>query len=179
MTNGKDKIELLTKIFDNQQALISNADSKSNISLSIQIFIITTVLGASVIVDTFNNLSNFCCCVKLFYCFLFTLFLITSILGLSFCILVFKPRPPQENTEVKRKGITYFGHISKFKNSNEYFDAINDTEQEDIIKEFAFQNYTLAIILDYKMKYVKHSTTMLFVNILLGISLLIFSLVTK
>lgn len=179
MTDEKDKIELLTKVFDNQQTLISNADGKANISLTIQTFIITTVLGASILIDTFNNIVNFCCCLKVLYFFLFISFLITSILGLTFCILVFKPRPPQEEKEAKRKGITYFGHIRKFKNSNEYLDTINDTKADDVIKEFAFQNYTLAVILDHKMKFVKHSTTMLFINIILGITLLFFSLATK
>ena len=179
MTNEKDKTELLTKVFDNQQILISNADGKANIALSIQTFITTTVLGAAIIVDTFSKVAHFSCCIKLTYYFLFAAFLISSIIGLTLCIYVFRPRPPQEEKEVKRKGITYFGHIKKFKNSNEYLDEINDTKSKDVINEFAFQNYTLAFILDHKMKFVKSSTTFLFINILLGIVLLIFSLLTK
>lgn len=179
MTNESDKIELLTKVFDNQQTLISNADGKANIALSIQTFITTSVLGAAIIVDTLTKVEGFCCSLILSYYILFSAFLISSILGLTFCIYVFRPRPPQEAKEVKRRGITYFGHIKKFKNSNEYLQEINDTKPNDLINEFAFQNYTLALILAHKMKFVKRSTSFLFINILLGIALLIFSLLTK
>jgi len=179
MINENDKIGLLTKVFDNLQALISNADNKANIALSIQTFITTTVLGAAIIVDTLNKIAEYSCFIKLSYYFLFTSFLISSVIGLTLCINVFKPRPPQEGKEIKRKGITYFGHIKKFNNSNEYLDEINDTKLTDLIKEFASQNFSLALILNHKMKFVKYSVTLLFINILLGIALLIFSLITK
>ena len=179
MTNEQEKIELLIKVFDNQQTLIANADGKANIALSIQTFITTSILGASIVVDTFNRIIDFNCIVKFSYYLLFPFFLMTSILGLTFCILVFKPRLPQEKKEVERKGITYYGHIEKYKNSNDYLEEINGTKPEDIVKEFAFQNYSLAIILGQKMKFVKYSTSLLFINIVLGILLLIFSLATK
>jgi len=179
VANEKDKIELLIKVFDNQQTLISNADTKANIALSIQTFIITTILGASIIVGTFSNIATINSYLKFLYYVLFALFLISSIIGILISINVFKPRPPQEEKEIRRMGISYFGHIKTFNNSNEYFEEINKTELKDVIKEFAFQNFNLAHILHKKMTLVRHATTFLFVNIILGITLLIFSIMTK
>jgi hypothetical protein len=179
MKDEKNKIDVLIKVFDNQQMLISNADSKANISLSIQTFVITTVLGTSIIVDTLKNILQTCCSTQRLYYTIFIIFLITSIFGLTFCIIVFRPRKPQEKNEEKRNGITYFGHISKFINSNEYLEKINETKQLDIIKEFAFQNFSLAKILVHKMKFVKYSTTLLFINITVGTILLIFTMAIK
>jgi hypothetical protein len=177
--NDKDKIDLLTKVFDNQQTLISYTDTKSNIALGVQTFLTTSVLGTSMIVDTFSSVSNQNWIITSSYYTLFITFLVTSVLGLTFCILVFKPRLPQEKKELKRKGITYFGHIVKYKNSVEYLEAIDEIKTEDIVKEFSLQNYNLSIILERKMKYVKLSTTLLLINILLGITLLIFALSIK
>ncbi len=179
MTNENDRIELLTNVYNSQQTLISNADSKANIALSIQTFITTTVLSAAIIVGAFNKADHFTNALQLAFYILFALFIISSITGLALCVNVFKPRPPQEDKELKRKGITYFGHIKKFKNSKEYLEEINETKPNDIIRELAFQNYSLALILAHKMKFVKHSTTFLFFNILLGIALLLFSLAAK
>lgn len=175
----KEKIELLIKIFENQQTLIANADSKANISLSVQTFIATTVLGATVIVGTFDIIEGLAKSQQLIYYLLFTLFIICSIVGLISCILVFNPRPPQEEKETNRKGITYFGHIADYKNSTNYLAALKNIQEDQIISEFSFQNYSLAHILCHKMKYVKRSTTFFLINILLGVALLIISILIK
>ena len=175
----QEKLSILTKVFDNHQSLIANADNKANISLGIQIFLITSVSGASIIVSTYNRIANLSCLTQTLYHVLFALFLVFSVIGLAFCILVFRPRPPQEREELRRQGITYFGHIVRFKNSLEYLSAIEKIERIDLVKEFAFQNYNLALIVYHKMKYVKVSIIFLFINILLAVSLLIFSIVTR
>lgn len=179
MSNEIDRVELLVKVFENQQTLISNADSKANIALGVQTFVTTTVLGAAVIVDTFKKIIDYSCTVQFAGYSLFVLFIVSSIIGLALCIYVFKPRPPQEEQEINRRGITYFGHIKMFNNSEEYLKEINATEYSNLVSEFAFQNYSLALILDYKMKFVKRSTTFLFINILLGMALLLFLLAVK
>jgi hypothetical protein len=175
----KDKIEILLKVYENQQSLISNADIKANISLGVQLFLLTTVFGTSLIVNTYGLLQNLSCLIVTLYYILFTSFLLSSITGLTLCILVFRPRPPQEQSEIQRLGVTYFGHIKRFKSSKEYLDTINKLDRDDLIKEFAFQNYSLALILHHKMKYVKGSTCFLFINILLGVSLFILSIATR
>ena len=177
--NDQERLEILTKVFDNQQSLISNADNKANISLSVQIFLMTTVFGASIVVNTYSIVQNLSCLVKISYHVLFSSFMISSIIGLSQCIFVFRPRPPQEKGEIQRQGITYFDHIRRFKNSQEYLDAIKEMDKVDLVKEFAFQNYNLALILHHKMKYVRGSTTFLLINILLSVSLLILSMATR
>ena len=59
--NEQVRLEMLIKVFDNQQPLISNADNKASISLSIQIFIMTTVLGASIVVNSYGRMVNSSC----------------------------------------------------------------------------------------------------------------------
>ncbi len=179
MPDEREKIELLEKVFDNQQTLISSADSKANIALTIQTFMTTSVLGATVIVDTLGKVAKCSSMVMWPYYLLFALFIITSIIGLILCILVFRPSPPQEEKELKRDGLTYFDHIIKFKTSDDYQKKINKITQPDIVNEFACQNYTLALLLHSKMKYVKSSTVFLIINIGLGIILLGFSLAIK
>lgn len=177
MKNEKEKIELLIKVFDNQQNLISNTDSKSNISIGLQTFLLTTIMGTSVISKTLNTVLQQHWILITVYFILLTSFLITSIIGLTLSINVFSPRPPQEAKEIKRLGISYFGHISRYKDSQSYLETIKELEFSDIIKEFSFQNYTLAIILEKKMKLIKQSTNLLFINILIGIIFLIFLLI--
>lgn len=177
--NDEERLEIMIKVYDNQQLLISNADNKANISLGVQLFLITTVFGTSLIVNTYGILQKLSCLVGTLYYILFISFLLSSIIGLTLCIFVFRPRPPQEQTEMQRLGVTYFGHIKRFKNSKEYFDAINELDKGDLVKEFTFQNYSLALILHHKMKYVRGSTFFLFINILLGVSLFILSIATR
>ncbi len=174
-----EKLDLLNKVFDNQQALISSADGKASIALSLQVFIATSVLGTSILVEPFTKIACIDPTLQYLFYILFSFFLFISVIGLVVSILVFMPRPPQEEKEVNRKGIIYFGHIIKFKNSKDYLAEVNDTKEGDLIKEFAFQNYSLAQILDHKMKYVKCSTIILLINILFGIGLLLFSLLIK
>ena len=175
----QERLNILTKVFDNQQSLISNADNKANISLGIQVFLITTVFGASIVVNTYSRMANLSCLIQTLYYVLFALFLASSVIGLTLCILVFRPRPPQEKEEMQRQGITYFGHIMRFKNSQEYLSAIEKIERVDLIREFAIQNYSLALIVHHKMKYVKASIIFLLMNILLAVSLLILSIATR
>lgn len=177
--NDKDRIDVLLKIFDNQQSLISFADNKANISLGVQVFLITTVFGTSLISNTFSFLSNHSCFVSTLYYLLFAFFWASSLAGLTMCLLVFRPRPPQERSEAQRSGISYFGHIVKYKNSQGYFTAVSELDQSDLLKEFAFQNYTLAKILDHKMRYVKRSIIFLFVDIFIGVSLFLFAIVIR
>lgn len=179
MDNVKVKFDFLIKIFDNQQTLIFNADSKANIALGIQSFITTTILGASFITDIFKTILNLNEYIKISYCLLFVFFIIFSIIGICISICVFIPRLPQESKELKRDGITYFGHIVEFINSNDYLKKINDLDIDEILKELSYQNYNLAIILEKKMKCVKQSIIFLFLNIILGFTLLIFSLIIK
>jgi hypothetical protein len=179
MMNDEERLKILTKVYDNQQSLISNADKKANISLGVQLFLMTTVFGASVIVNAPGMAQSLSCLVGALYYLLFASFLMSSIIGLTLCIFVFRPRPPQEKSEQQRQGITFFGHIRQFKNSKEYLDAINESDKGDLVKEFAFQNYSLALILHHKMKYVGASTIILFINILLGVSLFILSMATR
>jgi hypothetical protein len=176
MKNENEKIDLLIKVYENQQSLISNTDTKSNISIGLQTFVLTTILGASLLGKTLSSVLAYHWLLILIYFVLLISFLSISIIGLTFCVYVFSPRPPQEKKEIKRLGITYFGHISRYKDSEEYHDAIKRLEPSEIIREFSHQNYSLALILNQKMKYLKRSSRFLFISILIGLSFLIYTL---
>ncbi len=114
MDIGK-KIEFVSHAYRNTQDMISFADTKANISLSIQSLLISIGLGTSILANTFehvqkldnNNISG------IFY-FIVVAFIISSIVGVILSIFVYKARPPLDETEQKRKGLLYFGHIAQF-----------------------------------------------------------------
>ena len=72
-------------------------------------------------------------------------------------ICVFKPRQAQEKSERERKGFLYFGHVMKYSSSKEYLVAINEINEEDLLKEYAQQIYTLSAIAKEKMKFINIS----------------------
>ena len=59
-----------------------------------------------------------------FYITITIIFITFSISGIITTILVFKPRESKEETERNREGFFYFGHVSKYSSSDEYFSKI-------------------------------------------------------
>lgn len=172
----ENRISLMQKVFENQQALIMGADNKASISLSIQTFVVSTVLGATLINKSFEVQASVCQSLKLLFPFVFVLFVATAVAGLITSVNVFRPRLPQEKTEKNRQGVTYYGHIASCLNSTEYYNRIMDLNEIGLTQEFAFQNFTLARILKRKMRFVRISLQLLMTNIILSVSLYIITI---
>lgn len=174
-----NKMELLKCSFENNQALISNADSKANIVFGVQTFIIATVLGAAVWGDTYKSIGDYSQILRVTCYGLYSAFILSSATGITMCMLAFKPRPPQEKREIERTGTLYFGHIVKLGSSDSYLEEVKKLNEDGLEKEFAYQNYSLAVILRNKLKFIRIASVFIYINILIGMVLVIMSLIAK
>ncbi len=178
LLNIEKKNEILSDAYSNAQDMITLADSKANISLTIQTLLIGIGLGASLLSNSFEKVKSLSTVNPFlfnFYLFIAIIFVVTSITGILATIFVFKPRQAREKTERERQGLLYFGHVMKYKSSVDYLVAVGKIEEEDLLKEYAQQIYTLSYIAKKKMKFVNVSIYFLIFNILLTIFFLILS----
>lgn len=173
--NIEKKIEFVSEASRNIQNLISLADTKANISLSIQSLLITVGLGTSLLSNTFENAQKLNNNLSYVFYFIVVSFIISSILGIISSINVYRARMRLEKSEKKSKGILYFGQIVKFHTFNDYFTEIKNTDEEGILRELTLQVYNLSHITDEKMKYVNRSIKFLRFNLGLTIILMIVS----
>lgn len=168
----KDKISVLTQIYDGKQSLIALADGKANTSLTLQTFFIGYVLGSLLLSGIFNNiLKQNVCLMNIIFIVLFIIFLITSFVGLIYCLLVVKARFPAEKDELSRQGLLYFNHIKSYKNSSEYLVQINNLTDSEWLAELSKQIYNISHIVSAKMKYLNGSIVFLFINLFLAVLL--------
>lgn len=179
MTKPEKKVELLINIFENLRTMISHADTKAGIALGLQSFIFTSIFGTSLVQETSKQISVLNDGVRSFYYFLLFIFFIAGMLCIIFCILVFTPRPPQEDDEKVRPGLTYFEHIASYKSSSEYLKAIEKADTDALLEEFSCQSFTLGKIVTHKMKWAKYAVNALFASIFFGSVLLYFSLMVR
>lgn len=174
----KKKIEILSKAYTDTQNIISLADSKANISLTINSLLITITLGFSLLSNIFhklhilaeNNLS-----LVIFYIIILVFYVLFSVIGIITTILIFKPREAVEQTEKNRKGLFYFKHVLKYNTSKNYYQKINNLNEEELMEEYSKQIFQLSSIANIKFKYVNYSIIFLICNIGLSIFLLIIS----
>lgn len=172
---SEKKVELILQAYKNTQNMISFADTKANISLSVQSLLISIGLGASILADSFsiiNKLDNY---ISAIFYVIVTCFIFTSIIGVTLSILTYKARPPEDRKEKDRDGLLYFGHISQYPNFEDYYSKITTIDDEKFLKEFAQQVYHLSHIAKKKMDYVNISICFLLVNLLLTISIIMIS----
>lgn len=179
MANKEETIELSKTVFENLRSLISHADGKAGIALGLQTLIATSVLGSTLVSDAFNKIWALDPWVRGLFYVILAGFIGTAGSGIISCIMVFKPRPPQEKEEKERSGLTYFGHITNYKDSAEYLHAISKSNDAEVLKDLTFQNFTLAWIVKHKMRYAGYAVNFLFVTVFLGVILLFFGLVMK
>ncbi len=161
--------------YENSQNMIALADSKANLSITIQSLLITIGLGSSLLANVFAKLWNFNKTLFWLY-FVFTLtFTITSLTGVIFSVIVYRARFPKDEIEKNRKGFLYHDHIAKHDNSDEFFREFKERKKIDILEDFTKQTYSVAKIAQEKMKYVNYSVGFLFLNILFAVILLVLS----
>ena len=109
--NIEKKNEILSKAYTDSQAMISLADSKANISLTIQSLLITLTLGFSLLSNIFEKIGLLIeneNSLGYFYIIIMVFFVGLSITGIITTIFVFKPREAEEQSERNRKGFFYF-----------------------------------------------------------------------
>lgn len=173
--NIEKKIEFILEAYRTAQNMISVADTKANISLSIQSLLISIGLGTSLLSNTFENIQKLNNNVSYFFYLIVGIFIGSSIVGIFLSIHVCRARSPVEESEQKRNGLLYFEHIAKFATSNDYFIEINNMDEDSMLKEFTQQVYNLSHITKEKMKFVNLSINFLKFNLFLTIILIILS----
>ena len=157
MNDEENKIEFIRYVHSNAQNMISLADSKANITLTIQSLLLGIGLGSTILSELSNQNRSFY--------FLFIAFITISIIGIVLSILVYKARSPLSKSEKKRKGLIYTGHIMKFPNSEAYYREIKELSSENMIKEYSKQAYHISKIISRKTNYLKYTIILLQINI--------------
>jgi hypothetical protein len=117
------------------------------------------------IFDKARHLSS---AISIIFQILFFTFLLSSIAGLVFCLLVIKARFPFERKEQNRQGLFYFNHISRFPNSNTYYLKISRLTEIEWFQELGKQVYNVSYIVSNKMKYLNGTLIFLIINIFLS-----------
>jgi hypothetical protein len=176
--NLEKKNEILSKAYTDSQNMISLADSKANISLTIQGLLITIALGFSLLSNVFVKLESLMeqnLPLFYFYIIITIIFINFSIFGIITTILVFKPRESKEEAERNRKGFFYFGHVSKYTSSDEYYSKIKQLDEEQLMEEYSRQIYQLSHIAEEKFKFLRYSIYFLIINLGFTIFFLILS----
>lgn len=167
------KIEFISEAYRTNQSMISFADTKANISLSVQSLLISIGLSTSILSNAFEHVQKLNNNLSYVFYFIVVVLIISSIIGIILSMHVCKARPPIEEAEQKRKGLLYFEHIIKFPTSTNYFDEINNIDENGILREFTQQVYNLSHIVKEKMKYVNLSINFLMFNLFITIILMI------
>ena len=172
------KIEILSRVYRDSQKMITLADTKANISLTIQSLLITIGLGISILSNIFDDLQSLVSTNLAFvflYFIIMIIFIISSIAGMISTIFVYKPRENFEENEKSRSGLLYFGDVLKYKSSNEYFSEVKKTNEEEMMREYSQQIYNLASILKKKFRFVTYSVYFLIFNTGITILFLVLS----
>ena len=171
-----EQLEFISKVYDANQNIVSLADSKANMSITIQSILIGIALGSSLIINTLDKIRklNNNLVFSSFY-FLLFFFISISMIGIVCSILVYKNRLPAEKCEMERDGLIYFNHISKIESSDQYVNKIRAIDKEGIVKDYGCQVYQIARIISAKMYYLNISIYCLILNIICSILIILLS----
>lgn len=113
-----------TSLIKDLKDLIKMADSKSQITLSIQTFIISSAMAATVFADIFSLLIFSTPFLQYGFIFFLIVFLFVSITGLMFSIMVFIPRKITGHHHKDVRGLMFYEDINSFSGSDAYIDTL-------------------------------------------------------
>lgn len=174
----KKKIDILSNVYWDAQRMITIADNKANISLTIQSLLITIGLGISILSNVFDDLQSLIS-INLpfvyFYFIILIIFIITSIAGIVSTIYVYKPREQTDDIRTPKKGLLYFGDVSKYNSCDDYYSEISIMSEDDLLKEYTRQIFDLSGVLKNKFKCVNYSIYFLILNTGITIFFLVLS----
>ena len=173
MDDSTTKIAFQENVYKTLHNLISSSDNKATLALTIQTFLLGSIIGTSIITDIIER--NICINILFINIGLKSLLIffgITSLMGIGNSILVLYPRNPKEKNELNRQGLTYYIHISNFKSSGEYSTKLTNLKTEEILEEYNKQNYNLAHIVKKKMLLVRIVFVMILLNLIQAITII-------
>ncbi len=173
------KFIFATELTKSLKNTIHLADTKANIVLTIQTFLISTILAATIIEDIFKEIKEEEHLLKYGFLLFLIIFLIVSIIGLVLAVLVFIPRKSTLNHHEDARSVTYYADIKSFGTSLDYYKAVNTMTDNDLVEELAVENYNLSFIISKKMDYTRKAILALFTSIMLAIIIVFFVLAIK
>lgn len=170
------KIEFVSQAYRNTQDMISLADSKASITLTVQSLLISIGLGSSIFTNAFGRVQNLNDD-GLFYLFYVLIggFVLSSTGGIVISMWVYKARLNPTQGEKSKKGLLYFGHVAQFPTSGDYRSGIDTLDDNRILDELSQQVYNLSHIAVKKMRLVNASVYFLFSNLILAIAVILLS----
>lgn len=161
---------------ENVQNMISFADTKANMTLSIQGLLVGIALGTSVLAKAFEKVqSHYNSNVATVFYLLVVGFAVSSICGIILSILVYRARLTPGHSGQQETGLLFFGHVVQFPTFDEYLSEIGNIDENRTLKEITEQVYELSHIAEKKMVYVNTSICFLVFNICLAAALMIWS----
>jgi hypothetical protein len=169
------QIDFAKDVFTNCKEFISIADSKANLTLTIQTILISVGLAAPLVYSSYGAFDNLEDKAMYFFYGLFMIFIISISVGIFTSIMVYRARvEPLSKTENYSGNIFYKGVIES-QSSNNYLKRVRTLSSEQILEEYSRQSYIISEIIDVKMKWVNRSTIALFVNMALTIIIVLIS----
>ncbi len=174
-----NKFTFVNDLSKNLKNTIYSADSKANLLLTIQTFLISTILAATILTDIFKSLNTQPHLLKYGFLFFLTSFLVVSIIGLILSVYVFIPRKSNLTHHADIRSVTYYDEIKSYRSSLEYYKTVKALTDEQLIEELTTENYNLSFIISKKMKYTRKSIFALFTSIILAIIIMLFVLGIK
>lgn len=175
----KEKVNYLSQAYKNSMNTIKQADSKANISITIQSLLASIGLASSLLLGTFvkaSSLEESKYYLKVLYFVIVGIFLLVSILGIISSIIIYFPIvKPKEEKERNRKGYLFFKHINAYESSDAYFTEYSDATEEELLEDMSKQTYAISNIANKKMCYVKTAIFFLLSSVILCLIVLVLS----
>lgn len=171
----EEKVNYLSQAYENSMNTIKQADSKANISITIQSLLASIGLASSLLLGTFvkaNSLEESKYYLKVLYFVIVGIFLLVSTLGIISSIIIYFPVvKPKEEKERNRKGYLFFKHINAYESS----DAYSNATEEKLLEDMSKQTYAISNLANKKMCYVKIAILFLLSSVILCLIVLVLS----
>ncbi|MFX1250867.1 MAG: Pycsar system effector family protein [Promethearchaeota archaeon] len=169
----KDRIDFISKVYNDIQNIITFADSKANMTITIQSLLISFGLGFPVLMGTIPSLAKSNEIILNFIFFgIIGLFIACALSGVILSIMVYKARTPNIKPKKTQNGFLFFGHIAQYPSPEDYFAKIKSINEQEVLEEFSQQVYILSHIAKRKMQNVSWSIYCLIVSLALIVVLL-------
>jgi hypothetical protein len=194
---NNEKIGFLKSVHQNLENTIALADSKANITLTLQSLFLSIGIGTPLIANVYSHaIPTSDQWIRNSFIGIDIIFSISSFIGLIYILEVYKPRPhngrKEETSIIKNfiqfvrnkisnkeddnkskeddnKGLIYFNQITNYGNANEYVAKVKEMDTNCAVNELSNEIYALSHIAKAKMDYVDKSIKCLIINIIITI----------
>jgi len=153
---SEERLQFAWKNFEDQQAIIRAADLKAGYLVTFLLF-----FGASTIPlgrEVFPKLrwEGSGAMASVAYGASYVLSVIGFVWSMYLISHVMTPRAKKQHTEPKPgANLLFFGHVTKFENSDQYFEAVAKAEPEQLLRNITDQIFELAQIAKAKLDSLK------------------------